>query len=357
MSIVLSQAGATPIRLNRTMIADESYLQQYIYDHPETLPFDQIQEEARPLVLIREFPTPSGPIDALATDGSAHLYLIETKLYKNPDKRLVLAQVLDYGAALWKAYKDPDDFITRLDSLMTGRGGASLATRLEDAYSLEGQALADFTDDLKEAIATGEFRFVVLMDRIDDRLKDLITYVNANSAFALYGVGLDFYEHQDMRILIPTLYGAEVKKPGTTSASDRRTWDADSVLADAAERLSDDAAAAVRTVHGWSVSTADRVTYGTGKKGSFTPKFTALSARGPISVYSNGTLQLKLNPNWFADSERGSEFHAALVRELTATGLIPSGLHTADIYLKSDQWRNRVDALTRALSRAVSVVA
>src|SRR2546422_3050833 len=220
MSIILTRAGSDPVRLNRTTIADEDFLQQYIYEHPETLPFDQLEEGARPFVLCREFPTSSGPIDALATDDSANLYLIETKLYKNPDKRLVLAQVLDYGAALWKEYEDPDDFVTRLDLLLMGRGGEGLSARLGKTYSLAGDALAAFLQNLKNIVAEGEVRFVVLMDHVDDRLKDLIAYVNANSKFDLFGVGLDFYEHQDTRILIPTLYGAETKKSTSTSSSD-----------------------------------------------------------------------------------------------------------------------------------------
>ena len=70
MSIVLSQGRSKPIRLNRTTIADEAYLQQFISDHPESLPFDQLEEDAAPLVLVREFPTSSGPIDALTSISS-----------------------------------------------------------------------------------------------------------------------------------------------------------------------------------------------------------------------------------------------------------------------------------------------
>jgi hypothetical protein len=50
----------------------------------------------------RAFPTNSGPIDALGINKDGEIYIIETKLYKNPDKRLVVAQVLDYGASLWQ---------------------------------------------------------------------------------------------------------------------------------------------------------------------------------------------------------------------------------------------------------------
>jgi RecB family endonuclease NucS len=57
--------------------------------------------------LAREFSTKSGPIDALGVDKDGELYLIETKFYKNPDKRTVVAQVLDYGASLWSNFRGP----------------------------------------------------------------------------------------------------------------------------------------------------------------------------------------------------------------------------------------------------------
>ncbi|MBK7447808.1 MAG: hypothetical protein IPJ45_17645 [Ignavibacteria bacterium] len=59
-------------------------------------------------VVAREFRTDSGSIDALAIDKDGDLYVIETKLFRNSDKRTVVAQALDYGASLWRHY----DFTT-----------------------------------------------------------------------------------------------------------------------------------------------------------------------------------------------------------------------------------------------------
>lgn len=76
-------------------------MQNYIQENPEALPVYEIREDIRLFIIAREFPTKSGPIDALGIDKDGEVYIIETKLYKNPDKRLVVAQVLDYGAAVW----------------------------------------------------------------------------------------------------------------------------------------------------------------------------------------------------------------------------------------------------------------
>ncbi len=213
MAIILARRGKPVMKLERTIIQEENYLQRYLDEHPDILPLDQLQADIRPLVLVREFPTMSGPIDAIAVDQNANIYLIETKLYKNPDKRLVLAQVLDYGAALWKGYSDPDDFIFDLDSAMQKRTGKSLSQLINEDYGLEPEAASEFRARLKSTIASGRFRFVVLMDTIDDRLKNLIGYVNENSRFKLLGIGLDFYQQEDLDILIPTLHGAESVEP------------------------------------------------------------------------------------------------------------------------------------------------
>jgi RecB family endonuclease NucS len=84
----------------QTVIEQEEYLQQYIHANPEALPLDELKDNLRLLVLAREFNTASGPIDALGVDADDEIYVIEAKLDKNADRRRIIAQALDYGAAL-----------------------------------------------------------------------------------------------------------------------------------------------------------------------------------------------------------------------------------------------------------------
>ncbi len=351
MPIILSQHGGSAIKLQRTVIQDESYLQKYISDNPEVLPLDQLKQDIRPLVLVREFPTPSGPIDALATDEDANLYLVETKLYKNPDKRLVLAQVLDYGAALWKAYPDPDDFVTRLDLLMQKRTGKGLPQRLKEFYDLEGDAASEFLDGLKSAVALGRFRFVVLMDTIDDRLKDLMAYVNTNSSFVVLGVGLDFYQHGDLEILIPTLHGGERKSSAGTGP--RPSWDAESFFADASSRLSADHLLALRSLYEWAQQSADEVSFGTGKRaGSFSPKFSSVSQKSVFTAASEGTLTL--NFKWLTESEATKEWRDHFGQALIEGGFaLPPNFANRFISLPASVWVPMFDVFLRILSHEI----
>jgi hypothetical protein len=289
------------------------------------------------------------PIDALATDDEANLYLIETKLYKNPDKRLVLAQMLDYGAALWKAYSDPDDFVTRLDLLMQERSNQGLLTRLKESYGLEGEAANDFLVSLKRALSSGQFRFVVLMDTVDDRLKDLIAYVNANRSFDVIGIGLEFYRHQDLDILIPTVHGAEAKKQTTSKPSARRAWDEQSFFADARARLAGDELRALEELHRWAKANSDDIAYGTGaQNGSFSPKFASVSRKSVFSAWSSGDLDV--NFRWLRDSDAAKAWRQRLGEALIREGfLLPSNFTDRFVSWPAVEWVTRAEAFIRVL--------
>jgi len=100
MAIMIVEKGHKAQRIERQTIDRENYLQAYVQANPETLPVEELKPGAKLLVIAREFATVSGPIDALAIDDDGDIYVVETKLAKNPDKRRVIAQMLDYGAAL-----------------------------------------------------------------------------------------------------------------------------------------------------------------------------------------------------------------------------------------------------------------
>src|SRR6266511_5250571 len=99
MTVIISKNGKNAEKVESSSFDYEDNLQAYIDDNPNAIPMYEIKEDARVLVLAREFSTQSGPIDALGIDQDGEIYIIETKLYKNSDKRTVCAQALDYGAS------------------------------------------------------------------------------------------------------------------------------------------------------------------------------------------------------------------------------------------------------------------
>lgn len=212
MAIIISKNGKNAIKLDKSNFRLEDNLQQYIYDNPESIPLYDIKEDIKLLILAREFSTKSGPIDALGVDKDGELYLIETKFYKNPDKRTVVAQVLDYGASLWSNFRDFGNFVEQINLHTNKDFGKTLKQRLTDFFEISDDEINYLLENTRRNLNDGNFKFVVLMDHLHDQLKDLIIFLNNNSEFTVYAVELEYYKHHDFEILIPKLYGSEVKK-------------------------------------------------------------------------------------------------------------------------------------------------
>lgn len=212
MALIVSRNGKDAKRIARTSFDDEAELQRYLYENPEVIPLNDIDEDIRLLILAREFQTESGPIDAVGVDADGQLYLIETKLYKNQDKRHVVAQVLDYGASLWRHYGDFDTFRAALESKVQEKWKMSLEEKLTSFFDLAPEDLPELLASMRGSLDEGSFKFVVLMDQLHDRLKDLIRFINRYSRFGLFAVEVEYYKHEDYEIMIPRLFGAEVKK-------------------------------------------------------------------------------------------------------------------------------------------------
>src|SRR3989344_165015 len=136
MAIILSKNGKSAIKINKTPFGLEENIQQYIYDNPESIPLYDIKEDIKLLILAREFSTQSGPIDAIGIDKDGEIYLVETKFYKNPDKRTVVAQVLDYGASLWSNFTDFNDFVEQVSQHTNKDFNQTLNQRITEFFGI-----------------------------------------------------------------------------------------------------------------------------------------------------------------------------------------------------------------------------
>lgn len=341
MAIIISKNGKNAVKVEKSTFEKEDFLQQYIYENPESIPLYDIKEDIRLLILAREFPTASGPIDAIGVDRDGEIYVVETKLFRNADKRTVVAQALDYGAALWKHSGDFASFASLLDAAVQETFSLPLASKLREFFNLSEEEAAVLLDGVRRNLAEGAFRFVVLMDKLDARLKDLIIFVNQNSQFDVYAVEFEYYKHETQEIIIPKLFGAEVKKEMAVSSSGpRRKWTEDSVLRDAQQKLSAEEFAAFKKIYEFSKANADEVRLGTGSYGSFSAIFSSIS---PKSLFTLGAdRRLAFNFEWIAnDNERVAElFHD----KLTAIGFsFPDNFKRIRPSVLPDEWLNRTD--------------
>lgn len=230
MSLIISQKGQPSVKVDAKPFGLEDKLQEYIHKNPEAIPLYDIKDDIRLSVLVREFPTNSGPIDAIGVDKEGEIYLIETKLYKNADKRKVVAQVMDYAASLWSNYRSADSFINDLSRQLSRQSEVQLVNKLQDFFGLSDAEVNQQIESIKQNLNNGNFKLVVLMDSLHQQLKDLIVYINQNSEFDIFAVELEYYQHQDFEITIPKLFGAQVKKDITRVTTEKRILSDDDYL-------------------------------------------------------------------------------------------------------------------------------
>lgn len=291
MAIIISKNGKNAKKIEKSSFDREDYLQQYIYNNPESIPLYDIKENIRLLILAREFSTNSGPIDAIGVDRDGEIYLIETKLYDNADKRKVVAQVLDYGASLWRYSGNFSEFIGAVEEAVMKKFKAGLNQRLKDFFEVEDEEIPAILESMERNLRDGNFRFVVLMDKLHVELKDLIVFINHNSKFDIFAVELEYYKHEDYEIMIPKLFGAEVKKDIAASSSGKRQfkeWDETSFLQDARSRIQDKASLNVLSeLYRFSKEHADVVEWGSGiDRGTFSFKAGSEAGDNKASVFT-----------------------------------------------------------------------
>jgi hypothetical protein len=307
MSIIISKKGQKTQKLDKSDFEKEDYLQNYIHQNPESIPVYEIEKDKKLFVVKREFPTNSGPIDALAVDKDGDIYIVETKLYKNPDKRTVVAQALDYGSALWRHLNDFNDFVSMLDQECQMNFQMNFKEKLGEFFKLDESQIEIQMDSMRKNLNEGNLKFVILMDAMEERLKDLIVYVNQNSQFDIYAVQLEYYQFNDYEIMIPKIFGVEVKKniKGGVS-SNRKSWNKDSFLEEAKRINSAEIFKLIKDFLDFSYRTASKVSYGTGNEGIF--RYVIKVDKGestPFFVTSEGLM--KFNLDWLLEQGKADE--------------------------------------------------
>jgi hypothetical protein len=140
------------------------------------LPIKDFDETIEFLIpLSRELPTNVGYIDILCVSQSGKIVIIETKLWKNPEKhREVVAQIIDYAKEV--ANYTLDDFITKVNTTLENNEFESFINSfLKSKYSYQ-----DFLENLIKNIETGEFLLLIVGDRISPNVALLSKAIHGN---------------------------------------------------------------------------------------------------------------------------------------------------------------------------------
>lgn len=358
MAIIITKNGKNAKKIDKQPFEYENNLQKYIDDNPLSIPLYEIKEDIRVLILAREFSTNSGPIDALGIDNDGDIYIIETKLFKNADKRTVVAQALDYGASLWKSSIEFSRFIESTDGYLQKKENKNTKEKIINEFNFDENQTDLLLEKVKENLNHGNFKFIILMDQIDDRLKDLILFVNENSKFDIYAVQFDFYKYEDNEIIIPKLFGAQVKKDmGVKSGSTRQHWDEVSFFQKTKETVDQNVYREIKEMYDYFCQKG-KIEWGSGSvSGSINFLIPTISTkRSIVTLWSDGPMQINLN--WLNDSQLALNFRKRLWEKLLDKNglLLPKILdenYAKQPVIKTEDWIKNKEEIKRAINETL----
>jgi hypothetical protein len=221
MSILIRQRGSKWEKAIRAEFADEKQLQTLLYESPELIK----TEDDLAIVFTREGSLPgSGYTDLIGIDVDGNIFLVETKLARNPEiRREVIGQILEYAAFLWG--KNYDD----IDRIFQSREGKSIFELL--SIKDPEISLNDLRQTVSANLADGRFRLFIVVDSINQELEKIIAFLSSRGGgLKLQAIAMPIYTRDNMEILAPQVYG-QLNQPNVGDASRSSNLTIDQILA------------------------------------------------------------------------------------------------------------------------------
>jgi hypothetical protein len=182
--MLMRQGDAEAQLIPETPLPLEKDLHDVLTLHPALLPAEDLGLGSV-VVAGRESSLVSGKADLVLIDEQGHLCLVEVKKAGNPDTRQVVAQLLDYAAALWgQSLAEFEAGVVRPYLATLGADAPAslidhLAVLLDDDGE-GGEERARFAlDRLGQTLETGDFTLVVAAPDVPLGVQRVLEYLNA----------------------------------------------------------------------------------------------------------------------------------------------------------------------------------
>jgi len=170
----------------------EAQLHKAVMEHLEILPSEDLNLGLL-IPLATELDLGSGPMDLLAADPQGRIVIIEFKRgTENPDVRQVVAQMLDYGSALWQKPYDEVERTILKKQLQAASSLAELAENRFKALEIPLDAEA-FISGVTGCLERGNFVFMYVARDLDQRTKRLMTYLADGAQMTFFAVEMDYF--------------------------------------------------------------------------------------------------------------------------------------------------------------------
>ena len=199
----LHVSGTTMSLATEARFVSEQQLHDAVAEFPELIPHDRFGL-GRLTVLAREFPCAAGYIDLLLVDEFGRLVVCEVKKgAENADVRRVIAQMLDYGAALWQT--DIDAFEAAVAHCEPRTGETLAGSVTAKLGSLEEPEA--FRLQVAQCLADGDLVFLYVVRDLDPRTERVVDYLTTRPKIPLFVMEVDNYRTGDSSLLVPRAVG------------------------------------------------------------------------------------------------------------------------------------------------------
>jgi len=188
----------------------EDWLQNVIHNNPYTYPIENpLDNELKIISLGREINSGAGYIDILLLTSDADIIIVETKLWRNPEKsRTVLAQVIDYAKEIsnW-GYDDLNDAIITSQRNQKLEKTLSLREIINKEFANQDQT--DFIDVLIQNLDQSNLKLSIIGDKISPNLLLLSDTIQGSPGmnFTLSLIEMKLFKYNDEILLIPDIIG------------------------------------------------------------------------------------------------------------------------------------------------------
>jgi len=336
----------------------EKDLETLLINHPVLLGGDLMADEARRWLLVANQAAISDgeaenrwALDILFVDQDSTPTLVEVK--RKSDTRLrreVVGQMLDYAANA-SAYWPGDMMRRQFEATCRARGRDPVDVLKE----FLGKADPDvFWAAAETKLREGDVRLLFVADRVPKELLRIVSFLNERmQPTEVLAVEVQGHEANGVSAHIVRVMGDTSGSTTPSSRSKRRRWTEQEAWADFQRRVPKEHLGAVEAVISFAKKEAHLNGWGSGAdRASVGPSFPELSKRSPITVYSDGQLQLKLDPGWFDDTAMASVFRAIFERMLVDAGWITERNEEGDVTMPIAAWAPRVSELITLLTTA-----
>lgn len=329
--------------LNERRPEQEDYLQELLAKHPKLMSGELIDPESpRQWILIsRELPVGDSEqsggrwaADHLFIDQDSIPTIVEVKRCVDTRiRREVIGQMLEYAANAVAYY--PLEKLQALFEARCTRDGSAPDDALREAFGATLDC-ARFWNQVHTNLRAGRIRLILLADEIPSESRRIIEFLNEQmSETEILAIEIKQYGAPDeLRTLIPRVYGHSQRAVQTKNPVTRRLWDKETVFADIDARFQGVEREVSRRVAAWAEELGLKLSFGTGRSyGSMSPWFPTDqggTAKGtPLFVlYTIGHIEICFR-NWhrapFSDLSMRSELLRHL-NEIPGIALPPDSI-------------------------------